>query len=155
MGKTSPGRQQGQVPEQTPKAGPRGWEEVSLAAGPAGCPLEGREMFAPVLGGWGVLKVHHQEGAVERRGAQSASGTESHSSGTFGTWPFQSWGGGGNHMHEPVLLAKKLQVPRLGRLLLKEFRHGSSSWQPDCSDISGRAWGVGVVGVVELFDGRW
>lgn len=37
-------------------------------------------------------------------------------------------------MHEPVLLAKGL-----GGLLLHEFCHDSFSWQPDCSDTSGRA----------------
>lgn len=79
-----------------PQAGPQRWAgKVSLATGPPGCPLEGKKMFASVLRGWGVRNAQHhhlQEGAGQRRGAQSAAGTESHSLGAFGTWPFQSWG---------------------------------------------------------------
>lgn len=155
MGKTNPGRQQGQVPEQTPRAGPRGWEKVSLAAGPPGCPLEGREMFAPVLGGWGVLKVHHQEGAVERRGAQSASGTDSHSSGTFGTWPFQSWRGGGITCMSQSYWPRGCKSQGWEDCCLKN----SAMVAPLGSQIAvrslGERGGLGVVVVVELFDGRW
>lgn len=46
----------------------------------------------------------------------------------------QSWG---EHVHEPPLLARRPQVPRLGAVPLTEFCHDSFSRQPECSEFLG------------------